>query len=191
MISNSEPIYQSFVKYLEKDSEFQDILILKSFGPLEKEIEKSQVFQAIQKTFDHAGLKKLEDSKLDKILLDCDIDKNMKYNKIEIKILFQKVMGMVLLKMRNEGVFEDMLNEIFKSLDLDNSGSIEIEEIEPFLGKYLSVKNIMEPNKEALHKAFNELDKDKNKKLDRGELAILVSRVTELQFEQSKAHMKK
>ena len=186
---NSDPIYISYVQYLEKDPVFHDKIIALAFGSLDKEVEKSAVYGGIQKMLSLSQLKELDQPVLEKILIECDVDKNLKYSKEEIKALTQKVIHQVLIKMRADKFFESLLESIFAELDKNKNGTIELAEIQPYIAKFLLEKTGMKADEEIIKGIFGTLDKDKNNTLDKKEMALMVSKVVGLQLESQKKKM--
>ena len=74
--------------------------------------------------------------------------------------------------LKDAAMFNSVVAAVFKSIDTDGSGTLDIAEIEKFIGGVCSEMGIkMSPDKGNIKEVFEELDEDKSKTISQEELA--------------------
>ena len=77
-----------------------------------------------------------------------------------------KVSNYVSKILKDEKSFEEAALKAFKAIDHNNNKYLDFSEIENLLVKFSNNNNVPPPTKEQVQQLFNELDIDKNNKID-------------------------
>ena len=77
-----------------------------------------------------------------------------------------KVSNYVSKILKDEKSFEEAALKAFKAIDHNNNKYLDFIEIENLLIKFSNNNNVPPPTKEQVQQLFNELDIDKNNKID-------------------------
>jgi Ca2+-binding EF-hand superfamily protein len=77
-----------------------------------------------------------------------------------------KVSNYVSKILKDEKSFEEAALKAFKAIDHNNNKYLDFSEIENLLIKFSNNNNVPPPTKEQVQQLFNELDIDKNNKID-------------------------
>ena len=72
---------------------------------------------------------------------------------------------------KNEALLNEIVDKIFKIIDINANGVIEINELDYFITKACKEMNLQQmPSKEDIKETFDELDEDKNSVIDPEEM---------------------
>ncbi len=94
--------------------------------------------------------------------------------------------------LRDEKTFREVVSAVFKSIDKNGDGTLEISEIEEFIGVVCTEMNIKNgPGKDNIKDVFDELDEDKSKTISEDELAKFLRVLFEEQKKQLAKQLKK
>ena len=94
--------------------------------------------------------------------------------------------------LKDEKTFNEVVSAVFKSIDKDGSGTIELNEIEDFIKGICEDMGISQiPDTTSISSVFNELDTDHSKNISKKELAGFLRLLFEEQKKQLKAMFKK
>ena len=94
--------------------------------------------------------------------------------------------------LKDEKTFKEVVAAVFKSIDKDNNGTLDISEIQDFIGIVCAEMNIKGgPGKENIKDVFEELDEDKSKTISEDELAKFLRVLFEEQKKQLAKQLKK
>ena len=77
-----------------------------------------------------------------------------------------KVSNYVSKILKDEKSFEEAALKAFRAIDHNNNKYLDFSEIENLLIKFSNNNNVPPPTKEQVQQLFNELDIDKNNKID-------------------------
>ena len=77
-----------------------------------------------------------------------------------------KVSNYVSKILKDEKSFEEAALKAFKAIDHNNNKYLDFSEIENLLVKFSNNNNVPPPTNEQVQQLFNELDIDKNNKID-------------------------
>ena len=90
--------------------------------------------------------------------------------------------------LKEEDTFDAVIGAVFASIDKDGSGTLEMDEIEEFVGGVIKGMNIKEtPDKEKIKEIFEKMDEDKSKTISKQELG----KYLRAQFEEQKNELEK
>ena len=88
----------------------------------------------------------------------------------------------------NEKLFKHVVNEVYKTIDIDGSGTIEVEEIQEFITNICNETGIGDPpDIDAVTSVFKELDEDGSNTIEIEELEKFLRLLFE---EQQRINMK-
>ena len=62
--------------------------------------------------------------------------------------------------LNKESIFDSVVKEVFKTIDVDGSGEIDASEIKQFLDEVCESMGSKKPDQESIDAVFKELDKD-------------------------------
>lgn len=74
----------------------------------------------------------------------------------------------------DDKIMDEIIKTSFKIIDKDNSGGIDMEELEQVMNRICSDIGGDAPTKEEIEKVFNTLDTDHNNKIDEEEFGLLI-----------------
>ena len=83
----------------------------------------------------------------------------------------QETLEAIDLFLHDESIFNSILDSIFTAIDLDGSGTLDLNEITQFIKEINSeLQFTSDANESLVQQIFNEMDKDKSKTIDKKEL---------------------
>ena len=79
--------------------------------------------------------------------------------------------------LNNEEKLNKIIDQAFKNVDSDGSGSIEEKELEKIMVQITCDMGAEPPTKEDIKEVMEELDKDRNNTIDRDEFGYLIKNI--------------
>ena len=78
----------------------------------------------------------------------------------------------------DEKTFNEVVESVFKSIDKDNSGTLEKKEIEEFISTICGEMNIKKlPGSDSVEQVFKEIDTDHSNNISQGELGVFLKTI--------------
>ena len=79
--------------------------------------------------------------------------------------------------LKNSKLFDQVVGEVFKTIDEDGSGEIDAKEINNFLEQVCKSMGTEKPDPESIDSVFKELDTDKSGNIDQKELGTFLKEI--------------
>ena len=104
----------------------------------------------------------------------------------------QETYNALVALLKDEKTFNEVVGAVFASIDKDGSGTLEMDEIEEFIGGVCKEMKITKtPGKDNIKEVFEELDEDKSKTISKDELGKFLRVLFEEQKNQLEKQLKK